>query len=98
MEPRRGSRREFLYHAQAGERDGPVGSRCALFSGPHGISAPVGEYESILMIASGFGMVALLPYLRQLIHGYQTRKACTRQIRVVWQVQRIGKWNAAVTE
>ena len=92
VEPRRGLTRELLYHAQAGERGRAMGSRWALFSGPHGISAPVGDFETVLMIASGFGMAALLPYLKQLIHGYQTRKACTRQIRVIWQVQRIGRW------
>lgn len=91
VEPRRGLTRELLYHAQAGERGKAFGSRWVLFSGPHGISAPVGEYESVLLVATGFGMAALLPYLQQLIHGYQTRKVCTRGIRVIWQVQRIGK-------
>lgn len=91
VEPRRGLTRELLYHAQAGQRGGVFGSRWVLFSGPHGISAPVGEYESVLLVATDFGMAALLPYLQQLIHGYQTRKVCTRRIRVIWQVQRIGK-------
>lgn len=91
VEPRRGLTRELLYHAQAGERGGVFVSRWVLFSGPHGISAPVGEYESVLLVATDFGMAALLPYLQQLIHGYQTRKVCTRRIRVIWQVQRIGK-------
>jgi NAD(P)H-flavin reductase len=67
-------------------------SRWVLFSGSHGISAPVGEYESVFMVATGFGMAALLSYLQQLISGYQTRKVCTRQIRLIWQVQRIGKY------
>jgi len=62
-----------------------------LFSGPYGLSAPVGEYESVLMIASGFGMAAQLPCLKQLIHGYQTRKVVTHRIRVIWQVEHIGK-------
>ena len=91
VEPRRGLTRELLYHAQACERSGSFGSRWVLFSGPHGISAPVGEYESILLVGTGFGMAALLPYLQRLIHGYQTRKVCTRRIRVIWQVRRIGK-------
>lgn len=89
VEPRRGLTRELLYHAQAGERGGAFGSRWVLFSGPHGISAPVGEYESILLVGTGFGMAALLPYLQELIHGYQTRKVCTRRIRVIWQVRHI---------
>lgn len=91
MEPRRGLTRELLYHAQARERGAKFSSRWVLFSGPYGISALVGEYESILMIVIGFGMAALLPYLSQMIHRYQTRKIYTRRIRVIWQVQRIGK-------
>lgn len=89
MEPRRGLTRKLLYHAQAGERGGAFGSRWMLFSGPHEISAPVDEYESILLIGTGFEMTALLPYLQELIHDYQTRKVCTRRIRVIWQVRHI---------
>lgn len=96
VEPRRGLTRELLYHAQAGERWAKFKYRGVLFSGPHGMSAPVGEYESVLMIVTGFGMTALLPYLSQLIHGYQNRKIYTRRVRVIWQVQRIGKHSRCI--
>jgi len=36
-------------------------SRLALFTGPHGTSAPLGDFERVLMVASGFGIVAQLP-------------------------------------
>ena len=65
--------------------------RVALFTGPHGASAPRGEYERVLMVASGFGIVAQLPYLRQLIRGYNDFTTRTRRIRLVWQLQNIGK-------
>jgi hypothetical protein len=91
VEPRRGLTRDLLYHAQTAEKGATFRSRRVMFSGPHGVSAPVGEYESVFMIATGFGMAALFPYLKKLIHCYQTRKVCTRQIRVIWQMQRIGK-------
>jgi hypothetical protein len=42
----------------------------ALISGLHGLSVPVGDYETVVMIASGFGIASQLPYLRQLIEGY----------------------------
>jgi Ferric reductase NAD binding domain len=58
----------------------------ALFSGLHGISALVGEYENVLMIASGFGVAAYLPYLKRLIHGYNARRVHARQIHLVWQL------------
>jgi NAD(P)H-flavin reductase len=63
----------------------------AWFSGPRGISAPVVKYESILMVASGFGIAALLPYLKQLIYRYNTCRARIRRIHLAWQLQAIGK-------
>ena len=65
-------------------------SRLALFSGPHRISTPVYAYESIIMIATGFGIAAQLPYVKQLIHGYNNCKARTRRVHLVWQLQSIG--------
>jgi NAD(P)H-flavin reductase len=55
-----------------------------LFSGPHGRSVPVGEYEVVVMTATGFGIVALLPYIQQLIHEYNVRKVRTRRLHIVW--------------
>jgi hypothetical protein len=42
----------------------------ALISGLYGLSVPVGDYETVVMIASGFGIASQLLYLRQLIEGY----------------------------
>ena len=85
IEPRRGLTRELLGHT------GTADSRLVLFGGPHGISAPVGEFESVVMIASGFGIAAHLPYLKQLIHGYSVRKVRARRIHLVWQLPNIGE-------
>jgi hypothetical protein len=63
----------------------------ALFSGPHGISAPVGDYETILMAASGPGIAAELAYLKQLTYEYNSRKNRTRRVHLVWQVQTSSK-------
>lgn len=87
IEPRRGLTRELLNHAKSGqEMYSPV-----LFSGPHGRSVGIDGYEQILMIASGFGIAAHLPYLKQIIHGYNARQLCTRRVHLVWQVGDIGK-------
>ncbi|KFZ18315.1 hypothetical protein V501_01286 [Pseudogymnoascus sp. VKM F-4519 (FW-2642)] len=87
IQPRRGLTRELFSH---GTLDKSVSvPRLALFSGPHGISVPVGEYETVLMVATGFGIAAQLPYLRKLIHGYNTCKARTRRVHLVWQVQNL---------
>jgi NAD(P)H-flavin reductase len=50
------------------------------------------KYESVLMVASGFGIAALLPYIKKLIHGYNTRVGRARQIHVVWQISARGRF------
>jgi len=51
----------------------------------------MGDCGNILMVASGFGIAARLPYLKQLIHGYNAREVRARRIYLVWQVRDIGK-------
>lgn len=89
VQPRKGLTKQLLRHAEA---DG-IGSRLVLFSGPHGMSAPVGSYESVLMIADEFGIAAHLPYLKRLIYGYNARNVRTRRIHLVWQMQDIGRFH-----
>lgn len=89
VQPRKGLTRQLLGHAEA---DGK-GSHLVLFSGPHGMSAPVGSYETVLMIADGFGIAAHLPYLKRLIYGYNARNVRTRRIHLVWQMRDIGRFH-----
>jgi hypothetical protein len=49
------------------------------------------KYETILMVASGFGIAAQLPYLKRLIHGYNSREVFARRIHLVWQIEDKGK-------
>lgn len=91
VEPRKGLTRELLSHAEAEGGNGAKNSRMVLFSGPHGISAAVNEYENMLIVADGFGIAAQLPYLRRLIHGYNARKDRVRRIHLIWQLRDIGK-------
>ena len=44
-----------------------------MFSGPHGTDVSMDEYESVLIVASGFGIAALLSHLKKLIYGYNPR-------------------------
>lgn len=87
IEPRRGLTREFLYHAKNGHAMDPL----VLFSGPHGKSVRMDKYENILMVATGFGIAGHLPYLKQLIHGYNAREVRARRIHLVWQIRDISK-------
>ncbi|OAF59117.1 hypothetical protein VC83_04114 [Pseudogymnoascus destructans] len=83
IEPRRGLTREMLYHAEKGYTINPL----VMFSGPHGGTLSMGEYESVLMVASGFGIAAFVPHLKKLIYGYNTRAVRTRRIHLVWQIK-----------
>ena len=74
IEPRRSLTRELLYHAKNGHAMNPL----VLFSGPHGKSIPMDDCENILIVVSGFGIAAHLPYLKQLIHRYNAREVRTR--------------------
>ena len=62
-----------------------------LFSGPYGKSIPMDDYKNILMIASGFRITAHLPYLKQLIYGYNSHEVRAWRIHLVWQVRDISK-------
>ena len=91
IEPRRGLTRELLYHA----RNGHIMNPLVLLSGPHGKSVSMDSCQNILMIASDFGIAAHLPYLKQLIDGYNSREVRARRIHLVWQVRDIGKtWSS----
>ena len=65
-------------------------SYLAFFSGPHGLSVPASNYETVLMIASGFGIASQLPYLRKLIYDYNACKSRNRRIRLIWQLETDG--------
>ncbi|KFY80032.1 hypothetical protein V499_01062 [Pseudogymnoascus sp. VKM F-103] len=50
----------------------------------------MGEYKSVLMVASGFSIAAFVPHLKKLIYGYNTRAVQTRYIHLVWQIKNEG--------
>jgi hypothetical protein len=63
----------------------------ALYSGPHGISDSVSHYERVIMVATGSGIAAVIPYVMMLIHGYNTCTSNVRRIHLIWQVDFLGK-------
>ena len=54
--------------------------------------SPVGECETLLMITSDFGIAAHLLYLKQLIHGYNSRNFGAHRVHLVWQLSDIGEF------
>jgi hypothetical protein len=62
-----------------------------LFTGPHGITEDVDLYETVLLIASGFGIATSIPYLKKMLYGYNTCTSHIRRLHLVWQIESIGE-------
>lgn len=75
---------------------GPTTS-IVLFSGPHGKQLPIHEYENIVMMATGFGIAAHLPYLKKLIHDHQCHQTPIRRIHLIWQMDKLGRVSLYLT-
>lgn len=56
------------------------------FSGPLGSSAAVWDYNFVLLFATGFGIVTMLPYLIKLIYGCKESKSRSKRIHLIWHV------------
>lgn len=89
VQPRRGLSADLICHAPVAA--GSSASFLALCTGPHGTSEDVSQYESALLIASGFGVAAAIPYLKKIIYGYNTCTLQARRLHLVWQVESIGE-------
>jgi NAD(P)H-flavin reductase len=89
VQPQRGFTADLLRAAE----DGPV-SFPAYITGPHGISEPVDQYESVLAIATDFGVAAVIPYFKKLIDNRNKSVARARRLHFVWQVQTRGMMRA----
>ncbi|KAK7985501.1 hypothetical protein PG996_005258 [Apiospora saccharicola] len=87
VEPRRGITSKLLRNATLDTNRSAY--RTAFFSGPHGKSVPVWDFETVLLVATGFGIAAVLPYLRKLIRGYNLCRGRTRRIHLVWLVNNL---------
>lgn len=59
----------------------------SFYTGPHGISQDVNTYESVLVVANGFGIATVVPYIRHMIYGYNVCTSQVRRIHLVWQVE-----------
>ncbi|KAI2941809.1 hypothetical protein CBS147321_5676 [Aspergillus niger] len=93
VQPRRGLSADLTRHASAATETSV--SYMALFTGPHGTTEDVSKYENALLIASGFGIAAVIPYLKKMIYGYNTCTSQIRRLHLVWQVESIDMTNAA---
>lgn len=54
---------KLLQNVKSGSGPAPADLHLALFSGPHGLNAPLVKFRMILLVASGLGITAQLLYL-----------------------------------
>lgn len=85
VQPRQGLSKSFLHYAQA-IPDSSV-SFLALFSGPHGTGDDINHFETALVVASGFGIAAVIPFIKKMIYSYNTCTSQIRRVHLVWQVE-----------
>jgi predicted ferric reductase len=64
----------------------PERSLLAFIDGPYGAPHDLGEYGTVIMLASGIGIAGHMPYIKELISGYNSCEVRTRRVLVVWQV------------
>ena len=88
IEPRRGFTERLLRYTLRSLEPMP---RLALYSGPYGRVIPVGDYRTVVMVASGFGIAAQLPYVNELMRGYKSNGIRTRRVHLIWQLDSLGK-------
>ena len=89
VEPRDGFTHRLFRHATISLNET---THRVLYSGPHGTPMSMKEYGNVLMIATGFGIAAILPHLKELVDGYKRCDVVTRRIHLVWQLKERGLW------
>ena len=62
-----------------------------LFGGPHGRADSLQNYDRILMLASGLGIVAQISCLNHLIRDCKVARIRPRRIHLVWQLENLGE-------
>lgn len=99
MEPRRGWTLQLAIscmrdHADNRREGSKRPSYLCLFSGPHGRVVSVDSVGTVVLAASGWGLIGLLPYLQQLIRGRTTATVKARRVHLIWQLEAAGKHRA----
>ncbi|KAL2048945.1 hypothetical protein ABVK25_010798 [Lepraria finkii] len=60
----------------------------AWVDGPYGQIEDIGNYGSVVMFASGIGIAAQVPYIKELLKGFHEYRVRTKSILLVWQLDK----------
>jgi predicted ferric reductase len=86
IEPRRGFTNKLRQLSQYGQNQ-----YLAFFSGPHGTALPVLEYQTVILVATNFGLVWMRPYIKKLFNDYELGNRFRRRVRLVWHLDLQGR-------
>jgi predicted ferric reductase len=68
----------------------------AFIDGPYGVRHDFGEYGTVIMLATGIGIAGHIPYIKELISGYNNCEVKTQRIRLAWDIKEQCKWEDAL--
>lgn len=96
IRPRSGFTKKLETHVEPGKQ------YSALIDGPYGPSpirllgfpSQIGDYGHIFMAATGVGIAAQIPYIKELIEGRKRGQVRTQRIVLVWQLELPGRCQA----
>ena len=75
------SRDRFIYRLVRYAKRSSEGTRhLILYSGPYGTPTSIKEYGTVLLIATEFGIAAILPHLKELLDGYRRCEVVTWRV------------------
>ena len=84
VHPKRGFTRRLLFVERS--------SRTAFISGPYGPKTSAHDHHSVVLVASGLGIAAVLPYAKQILHSQREDVPTkTRKTHIIWQIDALGK-------
>lgn len=63
----------------------------AFIDGPYGTPYDFGEYGTVIMFATDIGIAGHMPYIKDLVSGYNSCKVKTRRVLLIWQISKVGK-------
>lgn len=84
IKPQDGFTRKLVRHS------GSSGLR-AWIDGPYGRPQSFSDYGNVMMFASGVGIAAQVPHIKEILRKYKECRACTKTVLLIWQLDRESK-------
>jgi hypothetical protein len=96
LRPRSGFTRKVLGRLEQDREytawfDGPFGPASI---GSYGSCSQMGNYGHVFMVATGIGIAAQLPYIKEILTQYRRARLRTQRISLVWQLEHGEDWEA----